>query len=593
MSDTIKTTISKGTKLLLDEQEIVIGDILGEGLTGMVFRCQIGENQAAIKVLKSGTNETIKRHFIGEAITIKNIFQNWQELWPQDLPVVPKIYGVSNEDNQNYLVMEFIAGKEIPSVLKSNGPLSEFDAISLANQFGKLLCVLHEKLEKCYADIKFENLWLLDERQSEKSPLLKVTDWNVLGDHTEDGVHRDLFYASLYLYRMLTGVTLPFGGVQLHGRIDQDELFHPLSVGVQQFLQTALHPNLSRRFSSSREWVNELEKLVRWWAKSADEVNMEAAEALESAQTKLQQKEIEDSAVEYNRAQVLLDISDRLGRGNREMWVFFSKKVQEGLDSTDNLDIGLRHLQGGGFKEAEAVFLKAGDFSPLGAEKFYRWYWLANASKEIGLEAFNNCSSDLIEGTEALIAENALLAETKYDSAIKSLHSIPAGLDALRNEAKILLLVDKAHQAQMLGDYHASMLQYKEASELFDGLPTSPKTNWTESAGDLKALYHDAINEEQRFGFVFTELENAKKAVSENNWNEVASHIKAAWYKVPDAPQTFNFWYKLAAEKISNTEFFNCSNYIGTCLFYNRKCQTINLPFTASQRLTNDWHFGK
>ena len=106
--------------------------------------------------------------------------------------------------------------------------LGEEKAYWIGLQIGKLLTLLHEKTGRCYSDIKLDNFWMMENPDEPHKPLLKITDWSILADLDEEGVQRDLFFASLIMNHTLTGTMPEYARNQLSTSLEDASKFTQL-----------------------------------------------------------------------------------------------------------------------------------------------------------------------------------------------------------------------------------------------------------------------------------------------------------------------------------------------------------------------------
>lgn len=171
----------------------------------------------------------------------------------------PKFYGGSTELPERFVAQELMRGKQVSVLLAGAEPdgLAEPAALNIAYQLFRLLDLLHTRLQESYVDLKLENLWWTAPDGRPGEGLLKVTEWTALESLQEKShavkrqyIVRDIFRASLYLYRMVTG-TLPtlIGGTTV-SRMEDAHRWGSLSSGMQSLLHAAL---VLKKYSSAGE----------------------------------------------------------------------------------------------------------------------------------------------------------------------------------------------------------------------------------------------------------------------------------------------------------------------------------------------------
>jgi serine/threonine-protein kinase len=214
-----------------------IDDELGRGAMGVVFRgthVALGKT-VAIKMLTGagfGSKDAFER-FEREARTASIL----------NHPSIAQVFDYGLDDNVPFLVMEFVDGKELASVIESEGPLPPARAIEIMKQLAAALEEAHRH-GVVHRDIKPQNMKLV--RYTPGGPIfLKVLDFGIAkqvgaeaGKLTATGAvlgtpiymapeqaggatskidgRADQYAAGIVLYEMLTG-QVPFNSDTLAG----------------------------------------------------------------------------------------------------------------------------------------------------------------------------------------------------------------------------------------------------------------------------------------------------------------------------------------------------------------------------------------
>jgi len=192
---------------------------LGRGGMGTVYKAReaVTGRVVAIKVLHSNHDQTVYKRFLREARSAERC---------QHRNIV-KVYGI-HEKPVPYMVMEYINGKSLKTILTRRGALDLRSILQIGLQISEALAALHSQ-HVMHRDIKPSNLII-----EQSTGLLKLTDFglaHIAGDSrlTMDGYvtgtpaymspeqaqgdpidHRsDLFSLGSVLYAMSTGVS-PF-----------------------------------------------------------------------------------------------------------------------------------------------------------------------------------------------------------------------------------------------------------------------------------------------------------------------------------------------------------------------------------------------
>lgn len=153
-----------GKNMLGNRYELL--EKIGEGGMAEVYKakCHILNRYVAIKILKNefANNEDFVKKFQTEARAAGSL---------SDSRIV-NIYDVGNEDNINYIVMEYIKGKTLKEVINEKGKIEYIRAIEIAIGIAKALECAH-KNDIIHRDIKPHNIMITEEGN------VKVTDFGI------------------------------------------------------------------------------------------------------------------------------------------------------------------------------------------------------------------------------------------------------------------------------------------------------------------------------------------------------------------------------------------------------------------------------
>jgi serine/threonine-protein kinase len=155
--------LSKGQKIN-DRYEIVKS--IGEGGMANVYLANdtILERKVAVKVLRGDLSADDKfiRRFEREAQSVSNLSH----------PNIVEVYDVGVEDNQHYIVMEYIEGKTLKQLLKKRETLTLTEVIDIMTQLTDGMSHAHESYI-IHRDIKPQNIMIQD------NGLIKITDFGI------------------------------------------------------------------------------------------------------------------------------------------------------------------------------------------------------------------------------------------------------------------------------------------------------------------------------------------------------------------------------------------------------------------------------
>lgn len=155
--------LSKGQKI--NERYEIIKSI-GEGGMANVYLANdnILDRKVAIKVLRGdlSADEKFIRRFEREAQSVSNLSHK----------NIVEVYDVGVEDNEHYIVMEYIEGKTLKQLLKKRESLTLTEVIDIMTQLTDGMAHAHESYI-IHRDIKPQNIMIQDDG------LIKITDFGI------------------------------------------------------------------------------------------------------------------------------------------------------------------------------------------------------------------------------------------------------------------------------------------------------------------------------------------------------------------------------------------------------------------------------
>ena len=212
--------IMKGQKIN-DRYQIIKS--IGEGGMANVYLAYdtILDRDVAVKVLRGdlSNDEKFVRRFQREALNSSSLSH----------PNIVEVYDVGDDNGQYFIVMEYIEGKNLKTLLKKRGKLTVSEVIDIMSQIADGLSVAHDSYI-IHRDIKPQNIMILE------NGLVKITDFGIAmamnatqltqTNSVMGSVHylppeqasgkgstlkSDIYSMGILMYELLTGV-LPYRG---------------------------------------------------------------------------------------------------------------------------------------------------------------------------------------------------------------------------------------------------------------------------------------------------------------------------------------------------------------------------------------------
>ena len=256
----------------------IVSRLIGEGGMADVYLAidSILKRQVALKVLRGELNNdpvNLKR-FQREARAITNLSH----------PNIVEVYDVGEQDNRNYIVMEYVPGKTLKGLIKARGALHPDEAINIMKQLVSATAHAHRN-GVIHRDIKSQNVLIKDDGTVKLSDFgiaftgdsqqLTQTD-TVLGSvhylapELAKGkpatVQSDIYSLGIVFYEMLTG-DVPFHGdtaveiaiKHMHEEIPSVREFNfDLPQSVENIVIRATAKNKDDRYESADEMYDDL-----------------------------------------------------------------------------------------------------------------------------------------------------------------------------------------------------------------------------------------------------------------------------------------------------------------------------------------------
>lgn len=267
--------IVKGQRI--DDRYLIVRSI-GEGGMANVYLAHdtILDRDVAIKVLRGdlANDEKFVRRFRREALSASSLSH----------PTIVEVYDVGEDDDNYYIVMEYIEGKNLKQLIKKRGNLTISEVIDIMLQLASGIAAAHESYI-IHRDIKPQNIILKEDGG------IKITDFGIatalnstqltqtnsamgtvyyLPPEQAAGkgstIRSDIYSMGILLYELLTG-TLPFKGdnpVEIALKHIKDPLpnIKRKNPNIPQSLENvvlkATAKNPKNRYASAKEMYDDL-----------------------------------------------------------------------------------------------------------------------------------------------------------------------------------------------------------------------------------------------------------------------------------------------------------------------------------------------
>lgn len=272
--------IARGDKIN-DRYQIIRS--IGEGGMANVYLAYdtILDRNVAVKVLRGdlATDEKFVRRFQREAISASSLTH----------PNIVEMYDVGEDDGKYFIVMEYLEGKTLKSLVKKRGTLTLSEVIDIMLQLTSAVACAHESYI-IHRDIKPQNVLILDDGK------VKITDFGIamalnsneltqtnsvmgsvhyLPPEQANGsgatVKSDIYSLGILMYELLTG-KLPFKGenaVEIAIKQMRDpmpsvcEAIPEIPQSVENIILRATAKNPKNRYDSVKEMNEDIKNCLK------------------------------------------------------------------------------------------------------------------------------------------------------------------------------------------------------------------------------------------------------------------------------------------------------------------------------------------
>ncbi len=271
--------IIKGTKIN-DRYEII--RLIGEGGMANVYLAYdpILERQVAVKILRGdlANDEKFVRRFQREAISASSLNHS----------NIVEMYDVGEDDGKYFIVMEYIDGRTLKSLIKRRGALTLPEVVDIMSQLTSAVAHAHDSYI-IHRDIKPQNVLILTDGR------LKITDFGIaiaLNDNeltqtnsvlgsvhylppeqangSGSTIKSDIYSLGILMFELLTG-KIPFRGEnaveiaikQLKEKIPSVRKFNPeIPQSIENIILKACAKNPRNRYDNVREMLEDIQSAL-------------------------------------------------------------------------------------------------------------------------------------------------------------------------------------------------------------------------------------------------------------------------------------------------------------------------------------------
>ena len=295
--------IMKGQKIS-DRYQILKS--IGEGGMANVYLAYdtILDRNVAVKVLRGDLagDEKFVRRFQREALSASSLSH----------PNIVEVYDVGDDDGLYYIVMEYVEGQDLKSLIKKRGKLTVTEAVDIMKQISDGMSVAHDSYI-IHRDIKPQNIMILD------NGLVKIMDFGIamainstqltqtnsvmgsvhyLPPEQANGkgstLQSDIYSMGIVMYELLTG-KLPYKGdnaVEIALKHLKEpipsvrETDSSIPQAVENIVIKATSKNTKNRYEDAREMYEDLSTCLDDERKNEEKIELPYPDTLDGEPVK-------------------------------------------------------------------------------------------------------------------------------------------------------------------------------------------------------------------------------------------------------------------------------------------------------------------
>jgi len=329
----------KGQKVN-DRYEIIKN--IGEGGMANVYLANdiILNRQVAIKVLRGDLagNEKFIRRFQREALSVSNLSH----------PNIVEVYDVGEEDDNHYIVMEYVEGKTLKQLIQKRGALTIPEVKDIMMQLTDGLSHAHDAYI-IHRDIKPQNILILD------NGLVKITDFGIaiamnatqltqtnsvmgsvhyLPPEQANGkgptIKSDIYSLGILMYELLTG-EVPFKGENaveialkhMKEKIPSVKKQNPVILqSIENIVLKATAKNPRNRYNDVKEMYKDLEVCLekeneKRYVYPYPETDLEDTKVLTELPKQIKEEKKKEEKLEEKEGELAVPVKTKKSKTNK------------------------------------------------------------------------------------------------------------------------------------------------------------------------------------------------------------------------------------------------------------------------------------